>query len=67
VCFLEVPLRIVCFVGVKEQLINDSEGLVVMYDEREAKFEKKPRTFSFLYCLFNISFSTFKTNGQVIK
>jgi hypothetical protein len=38
-----------------------------MYDEREDKSEKKTRTFSFLYCLFNISFSTLKANGHVIK
>ena len=48
-CFLEVPLRKVCFVGAKEQLMNDSEGLVMMYDEREDKSGKKPRTFSIFY------------------
>ena len=48
-CLLEVPLRKVSFVGVKEQLINDSEGLVMMYDEMEDKSGKKPRTFSIFY------------------
>ena len=40
VCFLEVPRHKVCFVGVKEQLVNDSEGLVMMYDERGDKLRK---------------------------
>ena len=55
VYFLEVPLHKVCFVVVKEQLFNDSEGLIMMYDEREDESEKT-RTFSFLYCLLNICF-----------
>ena len=40
VYFLEVSLHKVCFVGVKEQLVNDSEGLIMMYDEREDESEK---------------------------
>ena len=46
-CFFEVPLRKVSFVGVKEQLINDSERLVMMYDEREDKSGKNQEHFQF--------------------
>ena len=60
------PLRKVCFVGVKEQVVNDSEGLLWCTMKGKTNL-KKIRTFSFLYCLFNICFSTFKANGQVIK
>ena len=45
VYFLEVPLHKVCFVGVREQLINDSEGLIMMYDEREDESEKNKNIF----------------------
>ena len=54
VYFLEVPLHTVCFVGVKEQLVNDSEGLIMMYDEREDESERKQEHF-----LFFIVYSTF--------
>ena len=53
VYFLEVPLHTVCFVGVKEQLVNDSEGLIMMYDEREDESERKQEHF-----LFFIVYST---------
>jgi hypothetical protein len=45
VYFLEAPLHKVCFVGVREQLINDSEGLIMMYDEREDESEKNKNIF----------------------
>ena len=53
-CFLGVPLPKVCFVGVKEQLISDSEGFAMMYDEWEDKSEKNQEHF-----LFFIVYSTF--------
>ena len=53
-------------VGIKEQVINDSEVLVMMYDERRSK-TVKTRTFSLLYCLCNICFSQFNGNERVVK
>ena len=38
---LEESLYEICFVGIKEQMINDSEMLVMMHDERRNKTEKK--------------------------
>ena len=52
-------------VGIKEQVINDSEVLVMMYDERRRK-TVKTRTFSLLYCLCNIFFSQFNVNEWVV-
>jgi hypothetical protein len=59
VCFHEVPLGIVCFVGVKEQLINDLEGLVMMYDEREDKSKKNQEHFQFSIIGLSAFFSEF--------
>ena len=57
----------ILFVGIKEQVINDSEILVMMHDERRNKTENT-RTFSPLYCYYNICFfSTFNGSERVVK
>jgi hypothetical protein len=63
---LEEPLREICFVGIKEQMINDSEMLVMKYDERKNKTEKT-RKFFLLYCLYNIFIPTFNGNERVVQ
>jgi len=45
VYLLEVPLHKVCIIREKEQLVNDSEGFVMMYDEREDKCAKNKNIF----------------------
>ena len=57
VCFPEVLLHKVCFAGVKEQLVDDSEGLVMMYDKMEDKSKKKTKKQE--QFLFFIVYSTF--------
>jgi hypothetical protein len=47
-------------------VINYSELLVIMYDERRNK-TVKATTFSLLYCLNNIFLSTFNGNERVVK
>jgi hypothetical protein len=57
VCFFEVPLCKVCFVGVKEQLISDSEGFAMMYDEWEDKSEKIKNIFFSLLFIQHLFFN----------